>query len=144
MKKGIKSKVPVVFLVIIISGIVVSLLAIILKFFYPVKDIHQDFPKLGVSLIISAPGNSGDFLSDPGSLPSTKIVNGKIVYYNGGSSSCPPIVKKGFLDKDNVATLEIASYSGRMCTADYRMFSQEISRSDGKDIPTETVIKIIK
>ena len=143
MKKESKNKVPIVFLVIIISGIVVSLLAIILKLFYPVKDIHQDFPRLGVSLNVSSPQPSDLGFPSFDSLPKSEIVNGKIIYSAGGSSSCPPSVKSGFMKNDGTITLKIADYPGRACTADYRVFSQEISLPDGKTFPDNAVIKIL-
>lgn len=71
------------------------------------------------------------------------VVDGKIVFDNGGSSSCPPLVAEAKRVEDTLVTLRIADYTDKMCTADFRPYQQIISTTDGTPLPEDTEVKVI-
>lgn len=61
------------------------------------------------------------------------VEDGKIIYLNSGSSSCPPIIDKA-TEKNNNYTLQEKDYKNDSCTDDLKQMGQIIERVDGKPI----------
>lgn len=72
------------------------------------------------------------------------IENGKIEYFNAGSSSCPPIAEKvEYNSSIDTYTIFVKKYGNQMCTADLRGFSQTIEYEDGTIISSDSIVEII-
>lgn len=74
---------------------------------------------------------------------SVEVVDGKIIYTNAGSGSCPLIVESAIYNPETSEyILTLRDYSGSMCTMDYRGIEQTISYADGTDIADHSTIII--
>lgn len=71
----------------------------------------------------------------------TVVEDGVIVYRNGGSSSCPPVIDNAYYDEQaDQYFLTIAQYSNHACTADYRLLQQTVAHEDGTAVPEDADI----
>lgn len=70
--------------------------------------------------------------------------DGKIIFRNAGSGSCPPVVEKAFYDrKTNSYTLELKKYHNKACTMDFRGLQQTISHTDGRKVNESAEFNIV-
>ena len=69
------------------------------------------------------------------------IEDGMIIYRNGGSGSCPPVLDNAYYDEQaDQYFLTITQYGNQACTADYRLLQQTVMHEDGTTIPEDADI----
>lgn len=72
------------------------------------------------------------------------VEDGKIIFYNAGSGSCPPIVESANYDrKTNSYTLELKKYHNKPCTMDFRGLQQTITHADGTRVNESAEFNIV-
>lgn len=69
------------------------------------------------------------------------VEDGVIIYRNGGSSSCPPVLDNAYYDEQSDQYfLTVMLYGNQACTADYRLLQQTVAHEDGTAIPEDADI----
>lgn len=68
------------------------------------------------------------------------VDNGKVVYVNSGSSSCPPVIEKFEKIAKNSYQIHVKAYGNRACTMDMRPIMQTVEKSNGKFTPRDNII----
>lgn len=69
------------------------------------------------------------------------VEDGMIIYRNGGSGSCPPVLDNAYYDEQSDQYfLTIMQYDNQACTADYRLLQQTVAHEDGTAIPEDANI----
>lgn len=118
-----------------------------------VLKIHdpQNFQPDALSDTPSTPSPDGDapvqrkHKFDPPEIPSAGVSEdgSHIVFLGGGSSTCLPSVESAvFYVNENRVVVKVFEYKDRVCTADFRMFKQKITRPKGQDFPMDVKVDI--
>lgn len=93
-----------------------------------------------VILNVSEPSGSNHYQHEP----IAKVVDGKIVYMNVGSSSCPPILDRAIYDAEyDRYVLTVKSYKNQPCTKDIKALKQTVSQDGEQIIPENADIEIL-
>jgi len=72
-----------------------------------------------------------------------EVIDGKIIYTNAGSGSCPPVLDEALYDAESdTYLLKIKKYHNKPCTMDLRGLKQTVTRSDDEQVPQDAHIVI--
>lgn len=81
--------------------------------------------------------------SDLNDLPTTVVVDGKIVYTHAGSGSCAPVLETAVYENGSYILKEKVYPEDTPCTDDLQVVQQAVSIEGGEAIPADAMINLV-